>query len=246
MQLSLNRRFAGNWFLGGNYTISRLYGNYSGLASSDEIRTPGFSSYGADQQQGAQSFRPGGNANRGFDLDEMMWDSKGNLDVRGRLATDRPHVLKVYGSYMAPFGTQIGLNQYVGSGTPLTTYVSTSHATDAFVEGRGDMGRTPVLVDDRPLALTRDRRPQRPRALRVERAEHLQPEDGSASLQLPQSQSQRRASRSATTTICPKGYDYRAEILRMPDGQNAFEPRYNMPDLWSDGTSGYFMVKFLF
>jgi hypothetical protein len=108
LQLSLNRRFAGSWFLGGNYTISRLYGNYSGLANSDEIRTPGFSSYGADQQQGAQSSRPGGNANRGFDLDEMMWDSKGNLDVRGRLATDRPHVLKVYGSYMAPFGTQIG------------------------------------------------------------------------------------------------------------------------------------------
>ena len=46
---------------------------------------------------------------------------------------------------MAPFGTQIGLNQYVGSGTPLTTDVSTLHAIDVFAEGRGDMGRTPML-----------------------------------------------------------------------------------------------------
>ena len=68
--------------MGGNYTISRLYGNYSGLASSDEIRTPGYSSFGADQQQARQSFRPGGNANRAFDLDEMMWDANGNLDPR--------------------------------------------------------------------------------------------------------------------------------------------------------------------
>ncbi len=36
----LNRRFANNYFYGANYTWSRLYGNYAGLASSDEIRTP--------------------------------------------------------------------------------------------------------------------------------------------------------------------------------------------------------------
>ena len=76
----------------------------------------------------------------------MMWDANGNLDPTGRLATDRPHVLKLYGAYMAPFGTQIGLNQYVGSGTPLTTEVRTLNATVVFVEGRGDMGRTPVLA----------------------------------------------------------------------------------------------------
>ena len=145
LQLSLNRRFSGSWFLGGNYTLSRLYGNYSGLASSDEIRTPGFSSFGADQQQGAQSFRPGGNANRGFDLDEMMWDAKGNLDPKGRLATDRPHVLKLYGSYMAPFGTQIGLNQYVGSGTPLTTYVRTPPATESLPKAAVTWAARPML-----------------------------------------------------------------------------------------------------
>ena len=32
--------FADNWFFSANYTLSRLYGNYSGLASSDEVTTP--------------------------------------------------------------------------------------------------------------------------------------------------------------------------------------------------------------
>ncbi len=72
---------------------------------------PGFGSFAVDQQQGAQSFRPGGNANRAFDLDEMMWDSHGNLDPTGRLATDRPHVFKLYGAYLTSFGTQIGVNR---------------------------------------------------------------------------------------------------------------------------------------
>ena len=142
------------------------------------------SSFAVDQQQGAQSFRPGGNANRGFDLDEMMWDAKGNLDPTGRLATDRPHVLKLYGSYMAPFGTQIGLNQYVGSGTPLTSDVRTFRRHGLFVEGRGDMGRTPMLSST-DLLLSHELRDRRgsPHAIRAERAQRLQPEDGSASLQ---------------------------------------------------------------
>ena len=31
------RRFADNWMFNASYTLSRLYGNYPGLASSDEI-----------------------------------------------------------------------------------------------------------------------------------------------------------------------------------------------------------------
>ena len=37
MELKLTRRFASNWSGGISYTLSRLYGNYPGLASSDEI-----------------------------------------------------------------------------------------------------------------------------------------------------------------------------------------------------------------
>ena len=59
LQVSLNRRFSGNWFVGGSYVLSRLYGNYAGLASSDEIRTPGFSNFAVDQQQGGAVVPPG-------------------------------------------------------------------------------------------------------------------------------------------------------------------------------------------
>ena len=39
IELGVTRRFANRWFFSGNYTYSRLYGNYAGIASSDE-RTP--------------------------------------------------------------------------------------------------------------------------------------------------------------------------------------------------------------
>ena len=90
-------------------------------------------------------FRLGGNANRSWDLDESMWDAHGHLDPQGRLATDRPHVLKLYGATILPFGTEIGANFYAGSGTPLSTYVNTLNGIEVMVNGRGDMGRTPIL-----------------------------------------------------------------------------------------------------
>ena len=39
--------------------------------------------------------RPGGNANRRWDIDEIALRFQGNLDPQGRLATDRPHVFKL-------------------------------------------------------------------------------------------------------------------------------------------------------
>ena len=77
-----NRRFSNNWFGSANYTFSRLYGNYAGLANSDEIQTPttGVTSTTAQQQAGSIA-RPGSNVHIGWDLDELLWDSHGNLDV---------------------------------------------------------------------------------------------------------------------------------------------------------------------
>jgi carboxypeptidase family protein/TonB-dependent receptor-like protein len=247
LQVSLNRRFTNNWFLGGSYVLSRLYGNYAGIASSDEIRTPGFSSFAVDQQQGAQSSRPGGNANRAFDLDEMMWDAHGNLNVVGRLATDRPHVLKAYGAYVTKFGTQIGVNQYVGSGTPLSTDVRTLQ-TLVFAEGRGDLGRTPALSTT-DLLVSHELRVGGDRRVRFElnvlnvfnqktvrhRFNLLNRNRSAAAINLG-------------SVDLSKGYDYRTMINNTPDGRanNAIDPRNGQPDLWSDGTQGHFMVKFLF
>ena len=146
LELTMSRRFSQNWFASASYTLSRLYGNYAGLASSDEIRTPTTNTSSAvSQQSGGSVSRQGGNANRAWDLDELMFDSHGNLDFLGRLATDRPHVVKLYGAYSFSFGTQVGAFLYAGSGTPISTYVVTTNQIPVFVEGRGDMGRSPML-----------------------------------------------------------------------------------------------------
>ena len=101
---------------------------HRGDRGSHARRRPASTSATAQQQAGSIA-RPGGNANRAWDIDEIFWDSHGNLDVLGRLPTDRPHVVKLYGSYMVPFGTQFGAYFYAGSGTPLTTYVVTANQT---------------------------------------------------------------------------------------------------------------------
>jgi hypothetical protein len=248
VQLELNRRFSNNWFMGGSYVWSRLYGNYPGIASSDEIRTPTLGLvYGADQQQTGLNFRPGGNVNRAWDLDESTWDARGNLDPQGALATDRPHVFKLYGAYLFPFGTQIGANFYAGSGTPLTTYVNTLNGIEVFVEGRGDMGRTDVLnytdllvSHEVPLAATNQRLRLELQVLNVfnqktsrHRFNYLNRARAAAEIDLH-------------STDLARGYDYRSMISATPDGANAFEPRYNMDDLFNPGMQGQFLVKWLF
>jgi hypothetical protein len=247
VQLELNRRFSNNWFFGGSYVWSRLYGNYAGIASSDEIRTPTLGLvYGADQQQAGQNFRPGGNANRAWDLDEMLWDSHGNLDPKGRLATDRPHVFKTYGAYSFPFGTQIGANLYVGSGTPLTTYVNTINGTEIFVNGRGDMGRTDVL-NYTDVLISHEVKMMNTQRLRFElnvlnvfnqktsrhRFNYLNRTRTSAEIDLH-------------AIDLARGYDYNALVRGTSEGAGALDPRFGMDDLFNPGTSGQFLVKYLF
>jgi hypothetical protein len=65
--------------------------------------------------------------------------------VLGRLATDRPIVARIYGAYSFRFGTQIGAFFNGSSGTPMSRYVNTLNGYQVFVNGRGDMGRSPVL-----------------------------------------------------------------------------------------------------
>jgi hypothetical protein len=247
VEVGVNRRFADNWFGSANITFSRLYGNYAGLASSDEIRTPTQGGvFGSDQQQGGTIARQGGNVNRAWDLDEQMYDSHGNLDILGRLATDRPVVAKFYGGYTTPGGTHVGAFVYAGSGTPLSTYVSTDNSTELFVEGRGDMGRTPFLSRTN-LLVSHEFRMTGSQRLRLElnvlnlfnqkTARHvynyLNRTDDSSSISLFE-------------TNVANGYDYNAMIRASARGEDAFDPRYNMPDLFQDGTQGQFLVKFLF
>jgi len=251
LELTLSRRFSKNWFGNANITISRLYGNYSGLANSDEITTPttGVGSATA-QQQTASIARPGTSAGRAWDLDELEYDAHGHLDVVGRLATDRPVVAKFYGAYNFPFGTQVGAFQYVGSGTPMSTVVNTTNTIPVFVNGRGDMGRTPVLSHT-DLLVSHEFGFMKAQRLRLElnvinifnqkTATHIF-NNLNKGAGLARADSAIDLSHSNLLV----GYDYNALILASQSGKNAYDPRYGQPDLWQAGTQGQVSVKFIF
>jgi hypothetical protein len=255
LELTLNRRFSSNWFAGASYTLSRLYGNYSGLANSDEISTPTTNvSSSTAQQLGGSIARPGSNAHIGWDSDIMLWDAQGNYDPQGRLATDRPHVVKLFGSYLAPFGTTIGGFFYGGSGTPISTVVNEVNTLyRPFVNGRGDMGRTPFLTRT-DLLVSHDIQLADSRRIRLEAnfinlfnqktATHIfnflnkgAPGGGSTLAS---------AAIDLSETDITKPYDYNQLIRQTPLGQNAFDPRYGREDLWNPGLQGQFAVKFIF
>lgn len=136
VDLTYTRPFADGWHLRAAYTWSRLEGNFPGLASSDE------------------GGRAVPNFTRAWDAWHNLFDASGR-PVEGRLPTDRPHQLRLLASWRGPGGLSAGLNQYAGSGTPITTRVS-RQGVYFFPYGRGDLGRTPTLTQtDLRLAWTR-------------------------------------------------------------------------------------------
>jgi hypothetical protein len=255
VELTLNKRFSNRWFCNASYTWSRLYGNYSGIASSDEIRTPTTDTgYATSQQPNVSTANPASNANRGWDLDEILFDSKGNFDPRGRLATDRPHVFKLNGGYELRSGrlgtTNFGGFFYLASGTPLSTLVNTLTHIPVFVNGRGDMGRTPWL-NYTDLQIAHSFTGIEGHTLRVElnmlnafnqktarhRFDNLNRGAGSfvdsSAINL-------------RNTDLRAGYDYNALIRASTDGANAFDPRYGKDDLFTDGFAARLGVKWSF
>lgn len=129
IEVQLDRRLADNYYFNLNYTYSRLRGNYSGLANSDE----------------AGRSDPG--VNRSFDLPHIGFTAAGGSDY-GALATDRPHVFNAYGGYILDWknstnSTEFSAIQTFQSGTPQSTLIS--FLVPIFLNGRGDMGRTPML-----------------------------------------------------------------------------------------------------
>lgn len=124
VELRLRKRLAQNWSLNASYLWSRLRGNYGGLASSDE------------------NGRTATNNNRYFDGLYQSFDDNGEV-VMGPLMTDRPHQLKAQMTYDLPWGTTLGLNAIVQSGTPFNSQLSWK-GYPVYYADRGDMGRTPV------------------------------------------------------------------------------------------------------
>jgi hypothetical protein len=133
-EMRFDKRLSTSGFFNASYTYSRLYGNYSGLASSDE------------------NGRSSPNVNRFFDLPFLGFNTDGQPDL-GRLATDRPHVFKFNGGYSLDWARFLGKNNRTDfslfltgqSGSPLSTRVNFFSAA-TFLSNRGDLGRTEAFT----------------------------------------------------------------------------------------------------
>jgi hypothetical protein len=138
LQLEWDSRFIRNFNLNVNYTLSRLYGNYSGLASPDE----------ATAATGVGRTTP--NVNRDFDLPQVGFTASGQEAV-GLLPLDRTHAFKASGTYTFDWraskanSTDVSFFTTAQSGTPLTTFVSVFGIPIPQTE-RGDLGRTEAFT----------------------------------------------------------------------------------------------------
>jgi hypothetical protein len=235
---------------------SKLWGNYSGLQNTDEIRafvSPSGSGFAASQQFSADIFRGGGNANRVFDLDQAMFDAQGNLGLYGRLPTDRPHVFKFYGSKVFGFGTEIGGFFRASSGTPLTTQVITSSHIPFFVNGRGDYGRTPVFSNtDLLIAHEFKFGEDEVKRLRLEfNAQNIfnQKIAQYVSTTVNFDEFYRTAGINVLGQDFSKGFNWEQLLAAASDNTNARgvrDPRYGMEAVYSPGFSGRLGLKFIF
>ena len=136
LEIQFQRAFANSFFFSTNYTLSRLYGNYGGLASSDE------------------EGRLSPNVNRYFDQPHAGFTVAGGPD-NGLLPTDRPHVFKAFGSYSLNWSriglwksnsTDLDFFTTATSGTVLTSLVNVNNISQIVLKKRGDLGRTPVFT----------------------------------------------------------------------------------------------------
>jgi hypothetical protein len=107
-----------------SYVLSRSWGNYTGLHGSDSyFVNPGI--------------------NNGFALPDQAVNST------GWLPNDRPHVVKVAGSWAAFAGFTVGSFVTLQSGTPLNDFGAGAYGPFApnFLAPRGSKGRLPALAD---------------------------------------------------------------------------------------------------
>ena len=121
------------------------------------------------------------------------------------------------------------------------------------VNGRGDMGRTPVLTRTDLLVAHEIARGDN-RKIRLElnilnlfnqkTVTHifnfLNKGAPGSSLVIPAD------AINMSQVNLANGYDYNALILNTPDGAKAYDPRYGLPDLWNAGLQGQLSIKFVF
>ena len=126
VEVLLDRRLSDWWSARVSYTWSRLGGNYSGLAHSDE------------------DGRASPNAGLDFDYPLRSFDERG-VPLDGVLATDRTHQTKVHVLVDWPIGTSIGARWFGASGIPRTRQAGFFPGIPVMYKGRNSDGRLPFF-----------------------------------------------------------------------------------------------------
>jgi hypothetical protein len=131
---AVSRHWAGMF----SYTYSRLWGNYTGLTSSDQ----------GDGGGG----RNAPNNGRAFDEPFFSWNANGTSSS-GLLPTDRPNTFKGYAYYtlnwMKHFTTDFGVFQSIYQGSPLTSYADVGFSFPSGFNVPNAGGAFPVDIADR-------------------------------------------------------------------------------------------------
>lgn len=139
LQLEYDTRLISNLNLNLNYTLSRLEGNYSGLANPDEASTT----------TNVGRLSPG--VNRFFDQPFVAFSASGGVDD-GVLPLDRTHVFKATGTYTFDWrgsktnSTDVTLFTTLQSGLPQTTFISSYLGIPIPLGKRNDLGRTEAFT----------------------------------------------------------------------------------------------------
>ena len=118
-EITLNKRFSGNWSSIASYRYSRLKGNFEGFFRSDNGQSdPAISSLFDFPTNDPSYAALAGDARRPGDI-----RYQGCTLGCGTLPNDRPHQLKLYGNYLFN-NLNIGMGFNAGSGRSLTAMAS--------------------------------------------------------------------------------------------------------------------------
>lgn len=221
-ETTLNKRFSDNWRMRASYTYSRLRGNYSGLASSDE---------GGRQDP---------NVSRDFDLWFMNVDAD-NKPLDGPLQSDRPHVIKVDASYQFPWGLGAGIYQRFMSGTPLTRSIYYGGAEMRPLNRMSD-GRLPLIYAT-DLYLTYSFKFKENYTVQFNMNVYNLFDQSRATSKLMQMNMD-----GFSADITPgQPWDWRALLdQKVQAGEDRYDPRFGMIDGYQAGLSARFGIRFIF
>jgi hypothetical protein len=124
VEVTLNRRFTGNWSAITSYRWSRLRGNYDGFYRDDNGQSdPAWTSL-YDFPTNDPSYTGVGGPLYGYQGDIRF------LGADGILPLDRPHQFKAFGNYAWNSGLSIGLGLNLSSGKPLTPLAANPNYTN--------------------------------------------------------------------------------------------------------------------